>query len=163
MAVDISMAGANITINGGGLKVENIYEFSDEANPIEIASHQVADSNMNMNGVLVTWTKASAVNVSFSLVPGSPSDKKLKAFLQAVHIGGKNGKLTKEAFIQSMVISVPLTNNSGSGLTNKKSVATFTFTEGRLMEGSAAYGSNSDGKMTPSTYTFVFEGYQTSL
>ena len=152
--VDISMAGAKIVLNASGIKSRPITEFSDEGTPIDIPALEVAAGSMNLNGKLVTWTKPNPVTVSFTLIPHSNSDKSLRSFLRAVHIGGK-GETVGDAFISSMIITVPSPKNESS--TRQKDKSEFTFTNGRLLSGQPAIGSNAEGKASPSTYTFMFE------
>lgn len=158
--IDISMAGAKIVLNAanGAHKISSnpITEFSDENTPIDIPALEVAAGSMNLNGNLVTWTKPNPINVSFTLIPGSKSDMSLRSFLRSVSIGGK-GASVGEAYITSMVLTVPAYTE---GSTNKKSNKTFTFTNGRLLSGQPAIGSNNDGKASPSTWTFMFEGFE---
>lgn len=150
---DISMAGASLTVIGGDISV-TITEFSDEGTPVATGDLTVAGTGMNLNGNLVTWTKPTPVSVSVSLIPGSDSDVKLMNFLHAVHIGGK-GRLAKEAKIDTLVISVPLTTG---GSTQTKSMNTLTLTNGRMIVGSPGIGSNAEGKQNPRNYTFEMEG-----
>lgn len=154
------MAGAKIVLNAanGAQKISSnpITEFSDEGTPIDIPALEVAAGSMNLNGNLVTWTKPNPINVSFTLIPGSDSDNNLRSFLSAVSIGGK-GASVGEAYITSMVLTVPAYTN---GSTNNKNDKTFTFTNGRLISGQPAIGSNNDGKSSPSTWTFMFEGFE---
>lgn len=153
--IDVSMAGASITIKASGLKSNPITEFSDEGTPIDVPALEVAAGSMNLNGNLVTWTKPAPVQISFTLIPGSESDNDLRSFLRAVHVGGK-GKTVGNAYIESMVISVPIAASNSA--TNKKTYKSYDFKNGRLLSGLPAFGSNSEGKASPSTYTFMFEG-----
>ena len=155
--IDISMAGAKIVLNSNGLRSGAITEFSDEGTPIDIPALEVAAGNMNLNGKLVTWTKPNPINISFTLIPGSESDNNLRTFLSAVSIGGK-GETVGDAYISSMVITVPTYGGENTS-TNQKTSKTFTLVNGRLLSGQPAIGSNADGKASPSTWTFMFEGF----
>ena len=158
--IDISMAGAKIVLNAANgaqnISSNPITEFSDEGTPIDIPSLEVAAGSMNMNGNLVTWTKPNPISISFTLIPGSKSDMSLRSFLSSVSIGGR-GNSVGEAYITSMVITVP---SYTDGSTSNKSDRIFTLTNGRLLSGPPAIGSNNEGKASPSTWTFMFEGFK---
>ena len=52
--VDISYAGAKVYLSTrSGDKVGPITEFSDEGSPVEIPDIDIADGNMNLNGILI--------------------------------------------------------------------------------------------------------------
>jgi hypothetical protein len=157
--VDISMAGTTISIKGAKSFV-NINEFSDDGTPISVSDIEVAGSAMNLNGVLVTWYKPTPIEVSFSLVPGSPSDIALNNFLRSVSIGGK-GSSVAEAAIKSLTITTP-TLADASGATSQSGAVSYTFTNGRLLRGNPGISSDSEGKAQSRTYTFVFEGVTTN-
>lgn len=152
--LDISMAGATVSISGAdGTSINNINEFTDEGNPIEIPDMDIADGNMNLNGVLVTWTKAQAAEFSFSLIPNSPSDRALSSFLARHAIGGKGA--IPEAFISTLVLNIPANINQSA--TGSKGFKSFVFSNGRMRRGSPGLGSNAEGKMSARTFNFIFE------
>lgn len=158
--VDISMAGATIDIFAqDGSKLVNIGEFSDEGTPIDIPDFDIADGNMNLNGVLVTWTKAQAVEFNITLIPNSESDRLLSNFLRMHAIGGKGA--IPEAFIKQLVLHTPKSMATSS--TYNKGDHTYTFTNGRMRRGSPAIGSNAEGKMSARTFNFIFEKVEASL
>ena len=151
--IDVSMGGTKIEINfaeGGSITVD---QFSDEGTPIEIPTAQIADGQKNMNGVLVTWSKPAVYAVSFTLVSGSDDDNKLRAKLRAQSLSGTH--TPAEAFVKTLVIHTPTFSGSS---TAKKDIKTFTFYNGRMQTGQPAIGSNNEGKASPSTYAFMFEG-----
>lgn len=157
--VDISMAGAVISISAAGKTFANISEFSHDGTPISVSDIEVAGSAMNLNGELVTWYKPNPIEVSFSLIPGSKSDHELNAFLRSVSIGGK-GASVAEAFVESLTITVPKLADNGTALAQSGSL-TYTFTNGRLLRGNPGISSDSDGVAQSRTYTFIFEGVST--
>lgn len=151
--IDISMAGAKIILTHQDGSKLVINEFTDDGNPVEIPDFDIADGNMNLNGILVTWTKAQAVEFNISLIPNSPSDIILSNYLRSRAIGGKGA--IPEAFINSMVLCVP--SAIGVSATDNKGTRFFTFTNGRMRRGSPALGSNAEGKIQSRTYNFIFE------
>lgn len=152
--LDISMTGATISIKGNGLTVDGINEFASDGNPIAVSDTDVADGDMNLNGILVTWYKPTPIRISFTLIPGSDSEVKLNTFLSAVHIGGK-GSNVKDAYLASLTVIAPKgTNNSA---TNSKGNMSWTFLNGRMLSGPLGQGTNNDGREDSKTYTFIFE------
>jgi len=158
--VDISMAGATIDIfTQNGTKITGISEFSDEGTPVEIPDFDIADGNMNLNGLLVTWTKAQAAEFSITLIPNSNSDRILSNFLRMHAIGGKGS--IPEAFITQLVLHVP--QDMTTSATGKKSSHSYVFSNGRMRRGSPAIGSNAEGKMSARTFNFIFEKVDSNL
>ena len=152
--VDISYAGAKIYLwTRTGKKVGPITEFSDEGSPVEIPDIDIADGNMNLNGILVTWTKAQAAEFSLTLIPNSQSEKILATWLSAHAIGGRGA--IPEAFIDQLQLIIPA-NVNVSGTSSKNSLI-YTFKNGRMRRGAPATGTNSEGKMNAKTYNFIFE------
>lgn len=153
--IDVSMGGSKVEINfaeGGSITIN---EFSDEGTPIEIPTAEIADGSKNMNGVLVTWAKPAVYMVSFTLIPGGEDDLNLRAKLRAQSLSGTH--TPTNAFIKTLVLHSPTYNGSNTAQANKN-WKTFTFYNGRLRGGLPAIGSNAEGKASPSTYTFMFEG-----
>jgi len=152
--IDISMTGATIDINGNGLSVKGINEFASDGNPIAVSDTDVADGDMNLNGILVTWYKPTPIRISFTLIPGSDSEQKINTFLTAVHIGGK-GSNVADAYIKSLTITAPCGNDNSA--TNSKGHMSWTFLNGRLLSGPLGQGTNNEGREDSKTYTFIFE------
>lgn len=152
--LDISYAGAKIYLSTrAGDSVGPITEFSDEGSPVEIPDIDIADGNMNLNGILVTWTKAQAAEFSLTLIPNSQSEKILATWLSAHAIGGRGA--IPEAFIDQLQLVIPA-NVNVSGTSSKNSLI-YTFKNGRMRRGAPATGTNSEGKMNAKTYNFIFE------
>lgn len=158
------MAGATIKFeaaNAKNLSAVTITEFASNEDPIQVTDLEVAAADMNLNGHLVTWCKANPVQVSFSLIPFSTPQRNLAVFLCAMAIGGKggtaNGSATApKAKIDSMTITIPNDGGQTGG------AMSFTFKNGRLLQGPPAVGSNAEGRANSCTYTFIFESVSSS-
>lgn len=158
--IDISMAGAVVTIEMDGLpKGFTISEFAEDSDPISIPDLEVRKGGMNLNGKLISWASPNPVSVSFSIIPGSQSDLTLCAALRAAHIGGVGNNIGN-AYVKSLTITVPLVSdeNSDTSFAGRKSKS-WTFINGYISSGSPAQGSNGEGRASTKTYTFVFEGF----
>ncbi len=166
--VDISMGGSSVTLKFSTGSSLVLTDFSDEGTPIDVSGLQIADGAKNMNGYLVTWTKPSVITVSFTLIPGSDDDLKLRAHLQAQCLAGGRtmsaGGGLEDAYIATLTLVTPI--YSGGVVANPAEATTvngfkgFVFSNGRLQSGPCAIGSNNEGKASPSTYTFMFEDCQ---
>ena len=51
-----------------------VTQFADDADPLDLPSVQLADKAMGVNGDLVTWSKATAKEVTLNVIPGSVDD-----------------------------------------------------------------------------------------
>ncbi len=136
LAVNFKSGGA-ITVN----------QFSDDGTPISIDSTQIADGNKTLNGTLVMWVKPTPYTVSFTLIPGSDDDNKLRTQLRLRSLG-VNPSAPLAIEVDSIVITYP------TNLGEKKKI---TYSNGYLRSGMEAIGSDSEGKASASTYEFAFE------
>lgn len=153
--IDISMAGSIVTIKGPKLSVE-ISEFASEGDPISIPDLEVRNGEMGLNGDLVTWAKPSPIAFSVSVIPGSESDRKLSAALRAGHIGGRGASTQFDSvYVQQLTIKTPY-GQAKNNLTVSNS-SSWVFSNGYLLSGSPAQGTNAEGKAAMKTYNFVFE------
>ena len=138
---DVSFAGSKVIVDG----IE-ITDFMDDMNPIDIQDTELCNMEWSCNGRMIRTIKPSAVVISVTVIPGSPSDKKLM-------------NIWKERFSNGGAVSPgtcdePLTCVVQSDNTN---VGSFTFRTGTCVAGAAAFTSNGQGKMGGNTYTFAFE------
>ena len=61
--------------------------FGDDTDPLDIPSLQIGDTGMNINGNLVTWSKANPIKVTLSLVTASEDDQTMSIIFQANRVG----------------------------------------------------------------------------
>lgn len=69
----------------------SITQFADDADPIDLASIQVADKAIGLNGDLIYWPKASVIAVTLNVIPNSDDDRNLAILAQANRVA--RGKL----------------------------------------------------------------------
>lgn len=158
---DISMAGVKVEIkfkskedaSSENKKLDKITltQFSDDGDPIATQQAQIADGKRTMNGELVTWSTPVIYGITFTLIPGSNDDRKLRAKLY-YHAMRNASAPRLEALVESLVI----THYAGDGSDLYESVE---FKDGRMREGTPVVGSNADGKALPSTYSFMFKDF----
>lgn len=118
-----------------------ITQFADDTDPADMASIQVRDKAMGLNGDLITWSKATPLPLVIAVVPGDEDDQNLATLLEANRVGkGKQGALD--------VITATIIYPDGS--VNQ-------YTEGVITDGVAGKAVSSAGRIKTTTYTFAFE------
>lgn len=118
-----------------------ITQYSDDVDPFDIPSLQIADKAMGLNGDLITWSKANPIIVSLSVIAGTLSDAQLAILLEANRVGaGKNGA--------NDVITLTGLYPSGNII---------QFTKGIITDGMPGSAIASSGRLKTKTYSFAFE------
>jgi len=138
---DVSFAGSTIVIDGVTIK-----DFIDDANPIDLQDTEVANIEWSCNGRMIRTIKPSAVIMSVTVIPNSPSDKELRTIWKRVFANG--GFVSIADANKSLSASIVVDNPIGG---------TFQFSGGTCLSGAAAVTANGQGKMGGNTYTFAFE------
>jgi tail fiber protein gp32 len=70
---------ASVTFPTGFL----ITQFSEDVDPLDMNSIDIADAVMGLNGDLITWAKAVALNMVVAVIPGSDDDQNLQIIFDA--------------------------------------------------------------------------------
>lgn len=119
-----------------------ITQFADDADAFDFPSIQIADKAMGVNGDLVTWSKATALSGSLSVIPGSEDDLALQLIAKNNRVGrGKSNAL------DVITITVIYPDNS-----------TVTFINGKMTDAPFGKSLSSAGRLKSKTYQFAFEG-----
>lgn len=143
MANDISGFGikvniiASVTFPAGLL----VTQFADDADAIDLPSTQIADKAMGVNGDLVTWSKATPLPVTLSVVPNSADDRNLAILFEANRVG--QGKQSARDSI-TLVVVYP-------------DGRTATYIRGAITDGPIGNSVASAGRMKSNAYQFAFE------
>lgn len=143
MANDISGFGFSINLVAtstfpAGLKIT---QFADDADPFDTPAIALADKAMGLNGDLVVWSKASPIEVTVNVIPGSHDDDNLAILAEANRVG--KGK-------SSARDSITLTGIYPTG-------RTITLVAGRITNGTVAPSIASAGRLKTRPYMFTFE------
>lgn len=118
-----------------------VTQFADDSDPFDIPAVQIADKAMGVNGDLVVWSRAVPIDVSISVIPGSPDDANLGILAQANRPGrGKAPALD----------SITLTAAYPDG-------TIVTLRSGRIITAPFGKSVASAGRLKSKTYTFTFE------
>lgn len=116
-------------------------QFSDDSDPFDFPSLQIADKAMGLNGDLIQWAKANPIIVTLNVIPQSFSDLNLAILLEANRVGkGKQGARD----IITMTAIYP--NGSPIILTN-----------GVITDGLPGSAVASAGRLKSKSYSFAFE------
>lgn len=118
-----------------------VTQFSDDGDPFDAPSIQIADKAMGLNGDLITWSKATPTNVTINVIPGSEDDQNMAALLEANRVG--KGKTSARDVI---TMSTIYPDNSS-----------VTLTEGRITDGQPTKSTASSGRHKTKAYSFTFE------
>lgn len=118
-----------------------VTQFADDADPLDMAAIQIADTAMGLNGDLLTWAKANPMPMVLNVVPGSLDDVALQTLADNNRVA--QGKAAAGDIINA-VISYP----DGRVMTRTAGVIT-----------NAQFGNSvsSAGRLKTKAYTFVFQ------
>lgn len=87
-----------IDVSGFGLRVIltasitfpagiEISAFADDADPVEMASLQIKDKAMGLNGDLITWSKANPFPMTLNILPNTDDNDNLQVLAKANRAG----------------------------------------------------------------------------
>lgn len=140
---DISGFGTRIQISASNTFPFgfNLSAFSDDVDPIDVPSVQIAEGVMGANGDLITWSKANPIKTTISVIPNSDEDINLSILLEANRVG--KGKQSARD-VMTMTAIFP----DGSIL---------TLIEGIITDGMPGNSFSNAGRLKTKTYSFSFE------
>jgi hypothetical protein len=118
-----------------------ITQFADDTDPLDLASIDIADKAMGLNGDLITWARAVPAPMVLAVIPSSGDDQNLQLLAEANR--PSIGKPAVGDLFQAMVV---YPNGSVVTLTN-----------GRLTN--APFGKSIAGsqRLKTKVYAFAFE------
>lgn len=143
MAVNASAFGASLRIIASVTFPQGftVTKFSDESNPFETPSMQIADKAMGLNGDLVFWSKANTIPFNTSILPNTDDAQNLGILFEANRVA-KGKKSAND------VITIIATYPDGKII---------TYTNGLMTDGTPASNAASSGRLTSLSYSFAFE------
>lgn len=116
-------------------------EFSDDADPIDMASIKIADSAMSLGGTLLTWATAVPIPIVITAYANSDFDKNLSFLLNENRVA--KGKRSARDSI-TMVVSYPNGDST-------------TLVKGIITDGPPSVSIASAGKLKTNAYSFTFQ------
>lgn len=117
-----------------------ITEFASDSDPIVIDDVEVTNTEVGVNGDVVSWHRATTIPVEISVIPNSESDRNLQILVNA-NRGAKN----KVSLNDDITMSIACADGTIE-----------TYTGGKIVSGRIGKTISSDGKMRTGTYRFVF-------
>lgn len=116
-------------------------QWADDADPFDTPAIALADKAMGLNGDMIVWSKATAIDVTLNVVPGSDDDRNLAILAEANRVGA--GKISAQDVITLTVIY------PGGSQT--------TVTGGKIMSAPVSSSVASAGRLKSKAYMFSFE------
>ncbi|WP_422930140.1 phage tail fiber protein [Singulisphaera sp. PoT] len=143
MAQDISGFGLVATITASNTFPAGfpITQFADDSDPLDMASIQIADKAMGLNGDLITWARAMPIPAVIAVIPGSIDDINLGILAEANRAG--QGKVSANDVI-NMTVVYP----DGSAI---------SVSQGRLTDAMFGKSVASSGRLKTKIYSFSFQ------
>jgi hypothetical protein len=140
---DVSGFGLSLTIQASNTFPTGftITKFADDADPLDIPEITIKDGAMGVNGDLITWSKATKIDIKIAVIPGSVDDANLNVLAEANRVG-----LGKTSALDTITFSAVYPNGSTVSLTGG---SVMTFTPGLSVGGA--------GRTKTKVYGFMFE------
>jgi hypothetical protein len=118
-----------------------IDQFADDVDPLDLPEMKTGDFSMGVNGDLIFWSKAMAIEIKVGVINGSDDDINLGILFDANRVA--QGKTSARD-------NLTLTAVYPSG-------ATITLTNGKVVSGMPGSSLASSGKFKSKTYSYVFQ------
>lgn len=143
MAKNISGLGLRVQIISSPIFPQGftIKEFPSDTDPLVIGNVKITNTEMGINGDLISWNSPAPIPVELSVIPNGEDDQNLKILYNA-NRPAKNKVSTQDDV--TMIVAFP----------NGKIT---TLTGGVITDGVASNGITSDGKVKTPTFSFEFE------
>jgi hypothetical protein len=140
---DVSVFGAVVSVMSSATFPAgfNVTQFADDADPFDIPKITITDKAMGANGDLITWSKATPIDITIAVINGSADDVNLATLLEANRTG--RGKLGARD-----IITVTAVYADGR---------TITLSNGKIAGGMPGESMASAGRLKSKSYDFFFE------
>lgn len=120
-----------------------ITQFADDADPFDMAAVAVAETAMDINGNLITWSAPTPQEITINVLAGSEEDKNLSIILEA-NLAKRGRRPAGD------VITIVASYANGDVLTARN---------GKITQGIRGSAIASAGRMKSKTFTFVFQDF----
>jgi len=154
-AFDISAVGTIISFSRG--LTCDITNFADEGTPFDAPDVDASTNRKNLNGTMISSRTPSVYPFSVTVIPGSPEDDKLWAFLQKSLIQ-PGGVASIPQLLCDCTIKVPDINASG----RRTGSRSYTYSNCRIKSGPTGPSTSAEGRLSARTYTFEAESLKRS-
>lgn len=146
---DISSNKSVLTFSSQYIKDISFLDLSDEGTPVEFGQIETIQTGIDLNNKLMAWHRPIAPMFSINPIPGSKSDKELRAFLLSSMLKSSSTWSASNIAVESAKFTVPKTGD--------RDMYDVTMREGYLVGGSAFLNVMADGRLSSSPYRFVFK------
>lgn len=119
----------------------NVTQLAGDTDPLELASIDIADGLVGINGDFITWAKAIPASMAIAVIPGSQADVNLQILWNANRV--VFGRTIAADTIQATIVY------PNGNITLKAN--------GRLMAGPSGNSIASSGMQKTNVYLFKFE------
>ena len=120
-----------------------ISKFPADSDGIDIQENQFANSEMGVNGDMITWRTAVPQQLVITAIPGTDEEKNLQILLDRNRAAKGRG-----AVQDNITLVITLANG-----------VTHTFSNGIIISGELGYSITSQGKIRTKRYGFMFEQF----
>lgn len=119
----------------------DVTQFADDADSLDFAPVAIGDSEMGLNGDLITWNKAVPLPMTINVIPGTADDLNLQALANANRAAqGKRAALDR--------ITATIVYPDGRIV---------TLAGGVIISAPFGLSVSSQGRVKTNTYSFMFE------
>ena len=139
---DISGFGTKVILTASVTFPESIEitQFSNDADPVDMASVKIGELQLGVNGDPISWSKAIPLPMVLNVIPGSDDDINLGILFDANRVA--QGKLSVQDEITAVVVYA-------DGTTTTRILGKTTdYVPGKSL--------SSDGKLKTKPYAFAF-------
>ena len=142
---DVSATGLALVVQASKTFPSGIFitQFADDADPLDLPAVDIAQTGMDINGNLVSWSTPTPQTVTINVLAGSEEDQNLAILLDA-----NTAKRGRRAAGDNITMVASYGNGS-----------TTTARNGRITNGSRGSSVAGAGRLKSKQYTFVFQDF----
>ncbi|MBR2505362.1 MAG: hypothetical protein IKB70_00265 [Bacilli bacterium] len=139
---DISGLGSEVTIVAVPTFPQGftITDFASDSDPVVIDDVEVTNTEVGVNGDVVSWHRATTIPVEIAVIPNSSSDRNLQ-----ILVNSNRGAKNKVSLDDEITMTIAYANGTME-----------TYTGGKIVAGRIGKSIGSDGKIRTGVYRFVF-------
>ncbi|MBD2822497.1 hypothetical protein ID852_17800 [Xenorhabdus sp. 42] len=140
---DVSATGLSLVIQASKTFPSGIQitQFADDADPLDLPAVDIAQTGMDINGNLTSWSAPTPQTVTINVLAGSEEDENLSILLEA-NIAKRGRRHAGD--------EITIVASYGDG-------STTTARNGKITNGSRGNSAASAGRLKSKQYTFVFQ------
>ena len=122
-------------------------EFADDIDPLDLPAIAIADAAMGLNGDLITWSKATKIDLTIGMIPDGDDDINLTILFEA-------NRVSKNKLNVGDIITLTGVYQDGTII---------TYNQGRMTSGIPGGPVSNAGRLKSKPYIFTFESRSITL